>query len=76
MLKKFRVYNPFIPHIVQFKNGKYAVRRMTIFGWFYCDKNDYTEWWPIEFAKKYCTVDTIEQAVYPFDKGEYIAKVR
>lgn len=42
-----KLYNPFKPHLVQFKNGKYAVRRYCFpFGWAYRDKTfDDKSWW-------------------------------
>jgi hypothetical protein len=43
-----KLYNPLRPHIVEFSNGSYAVRQLTVYGWQYYDNqagkpDDY--WW-------------------------------
>jgi hypothetical protein len=70
-LPKF--YNPFKPHIVQFADGKFAVRRRCFIGWEYKErvtfKNEDVYWWYLtEYAKRHCTVDTYEEAVALRDK--------
>ena len=79
-----KFYNPFKAHIVQFSNGKYAVRRWNFLAWEYKEKwtnpNVDVCWWnPIEFVMKWCMVDTYEQAVDLRDKvhpyGNKVVKV-
>ncbi len=37
-----KIYNPFKAHAVRFQDGKYGIRRLSLFGWsFYCG----TYWW-------------------------------
>lgn len=44
------LYNPFKPHVIEFENGKYAIRKYN-FGWTYLDNNKVksadsgTYWW-------------------------------
>jgi len=59
--------NPFRPHIVEFGNGKFAVRRLSFPSWKYYDnqkssKDDY--WWNgfSESSRKFFEVDTLEVA--------------
>ena len=60
-------FNPFKPHIVEFSNGMFAVRKFSFPFWHYYDnqkmkKDDY--WWhgASETAAKYYQVDTLEMA--------------
>lgn len=62
-----KFYNPFKPHIVQFSNGKYAVRRWSVLAWEYKEhitfNNEVIYWWnAMEYVKKWCMVDTLEEA--------------
>lgn len=62
-----KFYNPFKPHIVQFANGKHAVRRWSVLGWVYKEHTTYGNedvyWWnAMEYVKKWCMVDTLEEA--------------
>lgn len=66
-MKLPKFYNPFKAHIVQASNGKYFVRRHRLLYWEYKDnqkvylKED--DWWStFEYAKKWCAVDTLEEA--------------
>ena len=61
-----KFYNPFKPHIVQFANGKFAVRKWRVL-WLY--KENYTFsfdevfWWNTEEnVQKFCTVNTYGEA--------------
>lgn len=61
-----RFYNPFKPHIVQFSNDEYAIRRWLL-GWEYLDTDitgSYTGyWWGFEHqALKYCTFTSLDKA--------------
>lgn len=65
-----KIYNPFKPHIVEFTNGKFAVRKYEfMLGFVYKDREvrmfetQYYWWWDhkAEFTRHY-QVDTIEQA--------------
>lgn len=63
-----KLYNPFKAHIVQFANGKFAVRRWNMIAWEYKEtitspKEDVYWWNHIEYTEKWCCVDTYEQAV-------------
>lgn len=73
-MKLPKFYNPFKPHIVQFANGKFAVRRRIFIGWEYKERTEFNNsdceywWYKVEYVKKYCMVDTHEQAVILRDK--------
>lgn len=67
-----KLFNPFKAHIVQFSNGKYAVRRWRV-AWEYKEhitlSNEDVYWWnTMEYVKKWCMVDTLEQAQTLRDK--------
>lgn len=67
-MKLPKFYNPFKAHIMQFANGKFAVRRHNIMGWEYKQKNTFSTedvyWWNhIEFTEKWCCVDTYDEAI-------------
>lgn len=71
-MKLPKIYNPFKAHIVQFANGKFAVRKWKAL-WVYKEtetfRNEEIFWWnSLENAHKFCTVDTFEQAVALRDK--------
>lgn len=80
------MYNPFRPHIVQFHDGKYAVRcwKLDHFGWGYFDNQRYCRdnyWWSARAAYKWAVVDTLERAqellslalfTSRYDTGKYI----
>ena len=66
-MRKLNLYSPFVPHIVEFPSGKFAVRRWSLFsfGWVYYDsqkfkKEDY--WWTQSHNEKWYKVDTLEEA--------------
>lgn len=66
-MKLLKFYNPFKSHIVQFANGKFAVRKWRG-SWVYKEthtfKTDEVFWWYLpENALKFCMVDTLEQAI-------------
>ena len=75
-MKLPKFYNPFKPHIVQFTDGKFAVRRHCLIGWGYKQKPAFRNngslipigedaWWYIfNFAKEQCFVNTYEEAVF------------
>ncbi len=72
-MKLPKFYNPFKPHIVQFADGKFAVRRWSIFVWEYKERiafrKDSAYWWnAMEYVRKCCCVDTHEEAVILRDK--------
>ena len=65
---KTNFYNPFKPHIVEYTNGTFAVRKLTVFGWAYYDnqkvkRDDY--WWTpfsSEDAKQWYLLDSLDMA--------------
>ena len=64
------IYNPFKPHIVQFPNGKYAIRKYGFPFWDYLDSSDLNYWWSTSsFVYKYCTFNTLEAAKKALDTG-------
>lgn len=68
-----KLYNPFKAHIVQFADGKFAVRRWSVLAWEYKERivfnNDVAYWWnTMEYVRKWCCVDTHEQAAILRDK--------
>lgn len=72
-MKLPKFYNPFKPHIVQFADGKFAVRRWSILAWEYKEHTTFSKddvyWWNwIEFTQNWCHVETYEQAVALRDK--------
>jgi hypothetical protein len=63
------MYNPFKPHICQFNNGTYGIRRLSGFLWVYLDKAEAVKilnapfWWYVkEWVLQHCTFDTKESA--------------
>jgi len=43
-----KFYNPYKPHIAQFKDGKFAVRKLTNSGWGFIShdlRDDYDDYW-------------------------------
>lgn len=74
-----KFYNPFKAHIVQFDDGKFAVRRWSVLAWEYKEYitygNDAIYWWnAMEYVKKWCMVDTLEQAKALREKCKIEAK--
>lgn len=70
---KFKFYNPFKPHVVQFANGKFAVRKLSILMWEYKEhttyaRNDVYWWHSINDSFNWVCVDTYEQAAVLRDK--------
>lgn len=68
-----KLYNPFKAHIVELNNGKFVVRRRSVFSWEYKERNTFSTedvyWWNfIEDSHRWCGVDTYEQAVALRDK--------
>jgi hypothetical protein len=62
-------YNPFKPHVVQFNNGKFGLRKYQMFtGWRYYDQTRNPEfWWYMnEHIPKYCQANSIDELRYPF----------
>ena len=60
------MYNPFKPHIVQFDNNKFAVRKLTYFLiWGYRDNYCHDNyWWTTpNNVQRYSSVNTYEEAV-------------
>lgn len=63
-----KIYNPFKPHIVEFQNGKFAVRRYEFLCWTYkghtiFPRESESHWWFVhEYVVKHCMVDTLEEA--------------
>ena len=62
-----KVFNPFRPHIVEFENGKFAVRKLKFLWWHYYDnqkhkKEDYWWWSTDEDCRRWYQVDTLEMA--------------
>jgi hypothetical protein len=74
-----KFYNPFKAHIVQFSNGKYAIRRWSVLSWEYKEHTTYGKesvyWWTaMEYVKKWCMVDTLEEAKALRDKRKIKVK--
>lgn len=75
-----KFYNPFKAHIVQFAaDGKFAVRRWSVLAWEYKGRsalrNESIYWWnAMEYVKKWCMVDTLEQAKALREKGKIKAE--
>ena len=72
-MKLPKFYNPFKAHVVQFANGKFAVRRRNILAWEYKQHTTFSSedvyWWNfIENTVQWCQVDTYDQAVLLRDK--------
>ncbi len=62
-----KLYNPFKTHTVQFSNGKYGLRHLSLFsfGWVYKDlKNGCFDWSKESQYFKDCMVDKLEDATY------------
>jgi len=62
---KREFFNPFKPHIVEFANGKFAVRKLTMSGWKFYDSQRVKEddyWWWDNVHNKWFQVDTKEMA--------------
>ena len=63
-----KLYNPFKPHIVKFKNGKFAIRQFKmLWGWEFLDNNIISihenYWWTFntEIAQYYIEFSTLEE---------------
>ncbi len=72
-MKLPKFYNPFKAHIVELANAKFVVRRWNIVAWEYKEhttyQNDDIHWWHLlEYACKYCMVDSLDQAIALRDK--------
>ena len=64
-----KFYNPFKPHVCQFTNGKFAIRKLSIpLGWVYLDQQcDYDEWlYTDRFVQEFAVKDTEESLKLPF----------
>lgn len=48
-----KFYNPFKPHIVEDGFGKYWIRRLSILGWNYYDKDDKKFWFVKAFGDSF-----------------------
>lgn len=65
---KTKFYNPFKPHIVEFDNGTFAVRKLGTIGWYHYDnqkvKADDFWWSPMsaDSASRYYVVDSFDMA--------------
>mgnify|MGYP000729946247 CR=1 FL=1 len=72
-----KFYNPFKPHIVEFTDGTFAVRKSSLFWWVYKGHNPHAiKWWMLEeYVPEYCIVDTLEKAKRLLIKGSLKAKV-
>lgn len=66
-----KFYNPFKPHIVEFTDGTFAVRKRGWLGiiWLYKDSNGWSssttsdiQWWTNDYLK-HCKVKTYNEAV-------------
>jgi hypothetical protein len=67
-----KFYNPFKPHIVQYQD-KYLVRRWNLMAWEYKEResfrNEEPHWWNYwEYAIKYCSFNSLEEAIALKDK--------
>ena len=65
-----KFYNPFKPHIVKFRNGKFAIRRAGFpFGfWEYLDKFTLDFWWSIpQYVANNAFFSSKEEAQTRFD---------
>ena len=74
----FKFYSPFVPHVVEFPSGKFAVRKW-MFGWKYYDnqrlkKHDY--WWTSTEHDKWFKVDTLEEAKLVLDVARLRKQVK
>ena len=73
-MKLPKFYNPFKAHIVQFANGKFAVRKW-VTCWVYKETNSFRSdeiyWWHhLQNIPKFCVVDSFEEAVVLLDKKQ------
>jgi hypothetical protein len=59
-----KFYNPFKPHIVKFKNGKYGVRALDLLGWAFLDvEEDEDFWWRDEdYVVEHAQLNSLKQA--------------
>lgn len=65
---KFKFYNPFKAHVVELANGKFAVRKSSIFYWEYKEcrtsSNHDITWYDVdEYVQSWCLVNTLEKAI-------------
>jgi len=60
-----KFYNPFKWHIVQFENGKYGLRKYSMFSWDYKELPEYGQWtWFLpEHVIKYCMFDSLTEVL-------------
>lgn len=55
--------NPFRWHVVRLSNGRYAVRRVSPFGWMYMDARGTDTWTLYDHVVKYCCFDNSIDAI-------------
>ena len=58
--------NPLKPHTVRLASGKFAVRKLTLFGWRYYDNQRVpADWWwqPAESSRVWYELDTLHEAL-------------
>lgn len=65
-----KFYNPFKPHIVEFANNTFAVRRFNGLAWEYRDFNhEHDFWWAFTVhVNAYCIVSSFNEACTILDK--------
>lgn len=57
-----RFYNPFKPHIIQVSDNCWMIRKLTVFGYEYFDR-EHGHWWLTpRFIIKYCQIPTKQEA--------------
>ena len=63
-----KIFNVFKPHIVQFQNGNYGIRRLSLFGFEFLVNERYdggVKWWNTDYSypmKTYCIYNSEEEA--------------
>ena len=71
-------YNPFKPHIVEVGTDKYALRKLTSYGWKYMSTNAVPNIWytDTDLLCKYCLVKSVDEAEHLLPKRVTIKFVK
>jgi hypothetical protein len=58
------MYNPFKPHLCQFNNGTYGIRKLSALFWIYLDADDYRSYWWYgqPYVMRWATFPTLTKA--------------
>lgn len=62
-----KLYNPFKPHIVEFANGYFGIRKLNFLGFEFADKTEDYWWGQGPNIKKFATFISLSDAIDQMD---------